>query len=113
MASSRDTPVMRSAARLKAVIRHLGSTVKTPSLIESRIVISRWNALLAFMRVPLLLRKTAPPTIVHYTTHWPEIFILFARSWRPALGAIPQASLRMTVAALKAGWHATCDTVSA
>ena len=38
---SRETPVIRSAALLKAVIRQSRSTVKTPSLTESRIVTSR------------------------------------------------------------------------
>ena len=37
MASWRRTPVIRSAARLKVVMCHSESTVKTPSLIESRI----------------------------------------------------------------------------
>jgi hypothetical protein len=37
-ASSRLTPVIRSAARLNDVIRHSRSTVKTPSLMESRMM---------------------------------------------------------------------------
>ena len=36
MASCLRTPVIRSAARLNVVIRQSGSTVKTPSLMESR-----------------------------------------------------------------------------
>jgi len=40
-ASRRRTPVIRSAARLNTPIRHWGSTVKTPSFMESRIVVSR------------------------------------------------------------------------
>ena len=37
MASSRRMPVIFSAARLKELMRQSRSTVKTPSLIESRI----------------------------------------------------------------------------
>ena len=61
MASSRDQPVISSAARLKLVMRQWRSTVNTPSAMESRMRLSRMDEVLSrkVSMPPMMLPKSS------------------------------------------------------